>query len=80
MTPDAARAAERLLAEAGLAGRVSAAGHDGTVARITAPSTAWPDLTGARGAELARQIRELGFKYVAIDLDGANDHDIHAET
>jgi PP-loop superfamily ATP-utilizing enzyme len=58
-------AAERLLAEHGLAGvRVRTAGHEREVAAIAAPPSAL-----ARLAELAPAIRALGFRYVALELE-----------
>lgn len=68
MSPGAAREAARLLAEAGVTASVAASGHDGSVALLAAGRDAWPELLGDRGAELARRIRALGFRYVAIDL------------
>lgn len=61
-----ARAAERLLAERGLAGaRVDA---EGDVAAIRADDAAAAALLGERGAALADEVRALGFRYVALDL------------
>lgn len=68
MNDAAVREAERLLAGAGISARVSASGHDASVAVVTAEPAAWPALLGAAGADLARRIRALGFRYVAIDL------------
>lgn len=80
MTPHAAAAAERLLAEAGVRARVAPDGHDGAIARITTPPAAWAALVGPGGAELAARIRALGFKYVAIEMDGATGDDIDDDT
>lgn len=68
MSDTAVLEAERLLAGMGISARVAASGHDGSVALLAAEPDAWPALLGAHGADLARRIRALGFRYVAIDL------------
>ena len=68
MSERAIREAEHILSDAGVSARVTASGHDGSVAVIAAGPGAWPALVGEPGAELARRIRALGFRYVAIDL------------
>lgn len=59
-----AAAAERLLRERGIPGaRVSAAGHEDEIAAVVAPARC-----AARIAELAPEVKALGFRYVALDL------------
>ncbi len=64
-TPDARLAAvEAILAREGIAGRASAAGFaDDVAALLVAPEAL------ARLAELAPEIKALGFRYVAIELE-----------
>lgn len=57
-------AAEAILAREGLPGKVSVAGHAGDVAAVIVP----PEHL-ARLAELAPELKALGFRYVAIDLE-----------
>lgn len=80
MTAAGSRAAERLLAEAGIPARVTAAGHDGSVAKVHLPRELWPRLTESGGDRLAERIRALGFRYVAIDLDGFTGDEIDDQT
>lgn len=68
MSEAAIREAEHILAGAGVSARVTASGHDGSVAVVTAAPGSWPALVGGPGAEIARRIRALGFRYVALDL------------
>lgn len=56
-------AAEQILAREGIEGRVAIAGHAADVAAV---SVRMEHL--ARLAELAPEIRAVGFRYVAIDL------------
>jgi PP-loop superfamily ATP-utilizing enzyme len=66
----AVAAAERLLAERGLAGaRVTAEGSDGEIAAIRLPEGAPSAVLADADADLAKGIRALGFRYVAVDLD-----------
>lgn len=62
-------AARRLLAGAGLQAEVAAAGLDGEIAAIRAAPT-----SRARLAELAPEIRSLGFRYVALELKTTEEH------
>lgn len=56
-------AVETILAREGIAGRAATAGHAGDVAALTvAPQEL------ARLAELAPEIKALGFRYVAVEL------------
>ena len=64
-----AAAAERLLAERGLAAEVTVEGHEAEIAAIRAPAGAWERLLGGEGAELAAEVKALGFRYVAVDLE-----------
>lgn len=59
------REAERLLESRGLVGvRVEVAGHEREIASVLAPHG-----LAARIAELAPEIKALGFRYVALDLN-----------
>lgn len=64
MTDPRAEAAERLLARHGVTGaRVEAEGHQQEIAAVRAPHR-----HAKRLAELAPEIKALGFRYVALDL------------
>jgi hypothetical protein len=63
----AARAAE-LLAARGIAARVSAEGHEGEIAALRVPAGAIDLLVGGDAGPLAREVKALGFRYVAVDL------------
>lgn len=66
-----ARAAERALAAAGVAGaRVRAAGQQGEIAVIELPPAHWDALLGGGGGRLVTEVKALGFRYVALDLEG----------
>lgn len=80
MSHDRSGAAERLLREAGIAARVTAAGHDGSVAKVGLSRELWPRLTEPGGDRLAERIRALGFRYVAIDLYAFTGDDIDDQT
>jgi hypothetical protein len=65
-----AAAAEALLRARGLAGAtVRADGPEGEIAAIRLPESGPGALLGADGAAAAAEIRALGFRYVAVDLD-----------
>lgn len=59
--------ARRALAAAGIDAPVRAAGLDGEILAVTGS----PELRAAL-ARLAPELRELGFRYVALDLDGGH--------
>lgn len=61
-------AAERLLAERGIAAEVSAEGSEGEIAAIRLSGGALEEMLGERGAEAAAGVKALGFRYVAVDL------------
>lgn len=56
--------AERLLAENGLSSRVSVAGQADDVLAVHASFTVLPQLR-----ELAPELKALGFRYVALELN-----------
>ncbi len=64
---DRVRAVEEVLARAGIRGTVAVAGHAADVAALTVP----PEHL-SRLAELAPEIKRLGFRYVAIDLEAGS--------
>ncbi len=57
-------AAEAILAREGIPGRVSVTGHAADVAAVSVALDYLPRL-----AELAPELKGLGFRYVAIDLE-----------
>lgn len=61
---DRVRAVEEVLARAGIPGSVTVVGHAADVAALTVAPDHLPRL-----AELAPEIKRLGFRYVAIDLE-----------
>lgn len=64
---DRVASAERALREAGFDARVSVEGHDESVAAISLPPEQWGVLLGDR--RLTAEIKDLGFRYVALDLE-----------
>lgn len=67
--PRVARA-EALLATRGIAGAaVSVEGHEREIAALRVPGAAWERLAGEEGARLAEELKGLGFRYVALDLE-----------
>lgn len=58
--------AARLLAAAGIEARVSPAGLDGEIAAVAAAADRIRDV-----AKHAAAIRALGFRYVALEIEGA---------
>ena len=61
---DRVRRARQVLDRAGIAARVRAAGFDGDIAAVQGPSALREPL-----ARLAPELRSLGFRYVALELD-----------
>lgn len=62
--------ARRLLRQAGLAeARVRCAGPEREIAVLSAPAAAWDELLGEQHRALVAAIKQLGFRYVALDLD-----------
>lgn len=57
--------AAALLAEAGLEGKVTVAGHDADVLAVAVPPSC-----RARLETLAPRLKEAGFRYVTLELDG----------
>jgi hypothetical protein len=60
---DPAAAAVELLRRAGIAAEVAVAGADGEIAAVSVPPAAVHQL-----AELAPEIKALGFRYVTVEL------------
>lgn len=61
--------ARAALAELGVGGtEVEVAGHEREVALLRAPATEYERLLGEAAPEIAGRLRELGFRYVALDL------------
>lgn len=70
MTPDPrAGLARALLAERGIAAEVSVEGHQAEIAALRVPEEAWERVAGEEGARLADELKGLGFRYVALDLE-----------
>lgn len=57
-------AARRVLLREGIEGRVRAVGVEGEIAAVTGPSR-----LRARLARVAPELRAMGFRYVALDLE-----------
>jgi PP-loop superfamily ATP-utilizing enzyme len=71
MTDARIQAAQRVLAAHGLYGaEVSVEGHEREIAALRVPDGAWERMMGDDGAAIAAQVKALGFRYVALDLDG----------
>ncbi len=66
-TPDRVRAVEEILAREGISGQVQIVGHAADVAALTVALEHAPRL-----AELAPEIKRLGFRYVAMDLEAGS--------
>ena len=74
MTDDPrAAAAERVLAAHGVAADVSVEGHEREIAAVRVADGAWARMVGDEGAAIAAEVKALGFRYVALDLDVADD-------
>ncbi|CAN5587465.1 hypothetical protein BH24GEM3_BH24GEM3_17210 [soil metagenome] len=70
------RRAAELLRELGVeCVRVEAAGHQGEIAALSAPAGELERLLGEQAPTLAADLRALGFRYVALDLEDAEDDD-----
>lgn len=63
--------AERVLAGHGVAAEVSIEGHEREIAAVRVPEDAWARMLGEDGAAIAAEVKALGFRYVALDLDVA---------
>lgn len=68
MRDERAARAESLLRELGVEASVSVEGHEREIAALTVPGAAWERMLGEEGARLARRVKALGFRYVAVDL------------
>ncbi|HEV2131770.1 MAG TPA: hypothetical protein VGR27_11735 [Longimicrobiaceae bacterium] len=67
------RRAAELLHDLGLEGvRVDDAGHQGEIAALLASSDVFDRLV-ERTPEIVADLRELGFRYVALDLEDAEE-------
>ena len=74
MTADTrAFAAERVLAAHGVDAEVSVEGHEREIAAVRVADGAWERLMGDEGAAIAAEVKALGFRYVALDLDVADE-------
>ena len=61
--------AERLLRERGFASAiVRVVGHEGEIAAVAVARRDWERLL-EEGSEIATELRRLGFRYVALDLE-----------
>jgi PP-loop superfamily ATP-utilizing enzyme len=70
MTDDRIDRAERVLAMHGVYGaEVSVEGHEREIAAVRVPDGAWGRMMGDEGAAIAAEVKALGFRYVALDLD-----------
>ena len=64
-----ARLAEEVLRGEGMQARVEPEGPDAEIAAIRVSPVSWDRWFGPDGAELAARVRNVGFRYVAVDLD-----------
>lgn len=70
---DRIAAAERALAEHGVYGAsVEVEGHEREIAAVRVPQAAWERMIGPDGAAAAAAVKEIGFRYVALDLAPAD--------
>ena len=70
MTDARIGAAERVLAEHGVYGaEVSVEGHEREIAAVRVPDGAWARMMGEDGTAIAAEVKALGFRYVALDLE-----------
>lgn len=58
-----------LLAGRGIAGRVSVEGHQAEIAALRVAAGDWERVAGDEGAALVDDLKALGFRYVALDLE-----------
>ncbi len=61
--------ARALLAERGIPGEVSAEGIEGEIAALRVPADAWQRAADGARDGLADELKRLGFRYVALDLE-----------
>jgi PP-loop superfamily ATP-utilizing enzyme len=61
--------AERVFAAHGVAAEVSVEGHEREIAAVRVAGDGWSRMLGDEGAAIAAEIKALGFRYVALDLD-----------
>ena len=73
MTDDRIGRAERVLAAHGVAAEVSVEGHEREIAAVRVADGAWERLLGDEGAAIAAEVKALGFRYVALDLEVADE-------
>lgn len=70
MTDARIGAAERVLAAHGVYGaEVSVEGHEREIAAVRVPDGAWSRMMGDDGTAIAAEVKALGFRYVALDLE-----------
>ncbi len=70
MTDERIHRAERVLAMHGVYGaEVSVEGHEREIAAVRVPDGAWARMMGDEGAAIAAEVKALGFRYVALDVD-----------
>lgn len=70
MTDERIGRAERVLAAHGVFGAaVTVEGHEREIAAVRVPDGAWGRMMGDEGAAIAAEVKALGFRYVALDLD-----------
>ena len=65
--------AERVLAGHGVAAEVSVEGHEREIAAVRVAEDAWARMLGEDGAAIAAEVKAIGFRYVALDLDVRGD-------
>ena len=73
-----AAAAVALLAAEGIAAEVDVEGHEAEIAAVRVSAADLARLLGDEGPLLAREVKRLGFRYVAVDLRAAGEGDADA--
>lgn len=61
--------AERVFAAHGVAADVTVEGHEREIAAVRLAGDGWARMLGDEGAAIAAEVKALGFRYVALDLD-----------
>jgi PP-loop superfamily ATP-utilizing enzyme len=68
--------AVRVLVEHGVGGaEVSIEGHEREIAAVRVPGGEWERLLGDEGARIAAAVKQVGFRFVALDLEIEADRD-----
>lgn len=66
-------AAVSLLAAEGIAAEVAVEGHEREIAAVRVSAADLARLVGGDGVRISREVKRLGFRYVAVDLRAADE-------